>query len=297
MYCRAVLPNAGLGNKLFPWARCRVFSLEHGIEMIAPRWTQLKLGPLLRRDRDVRVYHDVFKSKLPGHTSVPRAWWLRLSTRRAVDEPLDPRAVPFNPEAPEIVVFRGERDHFHALTGWDEVLLQELRAMTRERWLQRADDVGDVTVGIHVRRGDFVEASSEKDFVLRGGIRTPIEWFVQSIAAIRRLRGYAVPALVVSDASDRALADLLKEEAVTRADTGSAIGDLLVLSKAKMLLASGGSSFSAWAAFLGQMPTVSYPGQSLSWFKIVPLLGQYLGEWSHRASTPQLLAEQIRALD
>jgi glycosyl transferase family 11 len=162
------------------------------------------------------------------------------------------------------------------------------------------DDPGalarEVTVGIHVRRGDFVEARSEDDFIRRGGIRTPLDWFVQSIVAIRRMRGYAVPALVVSDAPDEALACLLQEEAVTRVDTGSAIGDLLVLSRAQLLIASGGSSFSAWAAFLGQMPTVSYPGQSLSWFKIVPLLGQYLGEWSHRTSTPQLLAEHIQGL-
>ncbi|MDQ6670038.1 MAG: alpha-1,2-fucosyltransferase, partial [Chloroflexota bacterium] len=180
------------------------------------------------------------------------------------------------------------------LSGWDDVLLQDLRAMTRQRWLRRADELGEVSVGIHVRRGDFVEARSEEDFILRGGIRTPMEWFVQSIRAIRKIRGYSVPALVVSDASDRALADLLQEERVARVDTGSAIGDLLVLSRAKLLIASGGSSFSAWAAFLGQMPTVSYPGQSLSWFKIVPRLGQYLGEWSHRTPTPRSLAEQIQ---
>ncbi len=296
MYCRAVLPNAGLGNKLFPWARCRVFSLEHGIGMLAPCWTQLKVGPILRGHRDARLYHDLFKSKVPGDISAPRAWWLRLSTRRVVYEPLDAHTLGLSPGALEMVVFRGERDHFESLTGWHAVLLQQLRAMTRERWLQRADQVGEVRVGIHVRRGDFVEAASEEDFILKGAVRTPLDWFVESIAAIRRMLGYAVPALVVSDAPDRLLADLLKEEAVTRADTGSAIGDLLVLSQAKLLLASGGSSFSAWAAFLGQMPTVSYPGQSLSWFKIVPVLGQYLGEWSHRTSTPRLLAEQVQTL-
>jgi Glycosyl transferase family 11 len=296
MYCGAVLPNAGLGNKLFPWARCRVFSIEHGLQMLAPRWTQLKVGRLVRRDRDTRLYHNVFNPTVRGQISGPQAWWLRLVTRRVVHEPEDLHDTSVDPRASKMVVFRGERDHFHALNGWDEVLLEEIRGMTRERWLGRVDEVGDVIVGIHIRRGDFVEARSENDFILRGGIRTPIDWFVQSIVAVRTMLGYPVPALVVSDAPNSALADLLRQEAVTRADTGSAIGDLLVLSKAQLLIASGGSSFSAWAAFLGQMPTVSYPGQSLTWFKIVPVLGQYLGEWSHRTSTPPLLAKNIDAL-
>jgi Glycosyl transferase family 11 len=296
MYCRAVLPNAGLGNKLFPWARCRVFSLEHGVEMLAPRWAQLKFGPLLRRDRDIRLYHDLFKPRTPGCLSGLRAWWTRLSTTRVVDEPADLHETPVSTASNQIVVFKGAKDHFGALTGWDEVLLEEIRAMTRGHWLRRADALGEVAVGIHVRRGDFVEASSEQDFVLRGAIRTPLEWFIRSLVEVRERCGIAVPAVVVSDASDQALAELLQEEGVTRADTGSAIGDLLILSKAHLLIASGGSSFSAWAAFLGQMPTVSYPGQSLSWFTIVPVLGQYVGEWSHRDPIPQLLAEHIQAL-
>jgi hypothetical protein len=293
MYCRAVLPNAGLGNKLFPWARCRVFSLEHGIQIMTPQWTQVKFGPLLRRDRDARLYNNLFRAATPGYVSGLRQLWLRLRAGRSVEEPADLHVAPAQDEAHQIVVFSGAKDHFHSLTGWDEVLLEELRSMTRECWVRRADEVGTVAIGIHVRRGDFAEASTKEDFILRGAIRTPMEWFVQSLATIRHIRGCALPAHVVSDAPDHALTDLLHEEAVTRVDTGSAIGDLLVLSKAHLLIASGGSTFSGWAAFLGQMPTVAYPGQSLEWFGIVPMQGQYLGEWSRQHATPPLLVDQI----
>jgi hypothetical protein len=274
-----------------------VFSLEHGIPMMTPRWSQIKLGPLLRRDRDPRTYTNLFKPVPPGYVSGARQLWLRLRAVRSVDEPRDLHVAPDRGEASQIVVFSGERDHFHPLTGWDEVLHDELRAMTRERWVSRADEVGAAAIGIHVRRGDFDEASSEDDFILRGGIRTPIEWFVQSLCTIRRVHGKAVPAFVVSDAPDRTLAGLLQQEAVKRVDTGSAIGDLLVLSKAKLLIASGGSSFSGWAAFLGQMPTVAHPGQSLEWFGIVPMHDQYVGEWSHQKATPQPLVDHIMRLD
>jgi len=277
VYCRAILPNAGLGNKLFPWARCRVFSLEHGVDMLNPRWTQLRLGPLLRRDRDTRVYHNLFKAAPPGYVSGARALRLRLARSN------------------QVVEFIGAEDHFRSLTGRHAVLLDELRALTRDCWLQRADRVATVTIGMHVRRGDFAEASGPQDFVLRGAIRTPLEWFVECLALVREMCGFAVPALVVSDAPDSALRRLLQEEAVTRIDTGSAIGDLLVLSKAKLLIASGGSSFSAWAAFLGQMPTLAFPGQSLTWFNIVPTQDQYIGDWSPGQHIPSSLLEPVGA--
>src|SRR4030081_1514853 len=121
MYCRAILPNAGLGNKLFPWARCRVFSLEHGVPIMTPCWSQIKLGPLLRRDRDARTYTNLFKPAPPGQESGARQLWLRLCAARSIDEPRDLHVAPVRGEGSQIVVFRGERDHFHPLTGWHEV--------------------------------------------------------------------------------------------------------------------------------------------------------------------------------
>ena len=37
--CLAPFPRGtGLGNRLFHWARVRVFCREHGLPMVAPRW-------------------------------------------------------------------------------------------------------------------------------------------------------------------------------------------------------------------------------------------------------------------
>src|SRR5229473_2140179 len=60
-YCRAILPRTGLGNRLFPWARCRVFSFTNNVPMLSPRWAQLKIGPLLRGESDLRLYFNLFK--------------------------------------------------------------------------------------------------------------------------------------------------------------------------------------------------------------------------------------------
>jgi hypothetical protein len=99
---------------------------------------------------------------------------------------------------------------------------------------------------------------------LRGFLRAPVSWFVESLAFKRQNVGSTVPAFVVSDGERTDLADLVGAPAVELVQTGSAIGDLLALSGVRVLLASGGSSFSAWAAYLGEMPAIARPGQSLT---------------------------------
>src|SRR4029453_184268 len=48
--CRARLPRAGLGNRLFPWARCRVFSLATGVSVLGPPPHPPTLPPPRRAD-------------------------------------------------------------------------------------------------------------------------------------------------------------------------------------------------------------------------------------------------------
>jgi hypothetical protein len=100
-----------------------------------------------------------------------------------------------------------------------------------------------------------------------------------------------VPAVVVSDGSPAALGDLLSIDGVTLLRPGCAISDLLVLSRARVLLASGSSSFSAWGAFLGQMPVASHPGQPMSDWRIHPSRGQHLGEFVPGDHASPFLAE------
>ena len=58
-----------------------------------------------------------------------------------------------------------------------------------------------------------------------------------------------------SDASDEELRPLLGRPNVQRAFFGSSVADLLAMSTASVLIASG-STFSMWAAYLGRMPVI-----------------------------------------
>ena len=60
--------------------------------------------------------------------------------------------------------------------------------------------------------------------------------------------------------TDEDLQEILELENCKRVHFGSAISDMLGLSNAKILISSA-STFSMWASFLGQHPTIWFPGQ------------------------------------
>jgi len=74
---------------------------------------------------------------------------------------------------------------------------------------------------------------------------------------IERLRGLRpdLPIRVYSDGHDAELAPLLAMDGVTRARSSDDINDLIAMASASVLVGSH-STFSRWAAFLGNMPVI-----------------------------------------
>jgi hypothetical protein len=285
VFCHAILPRAGLGNRLLTWARCRVFSETFSVPMLRPTWAQLKVGPLLRGETDWRTYHNLFRSA-PDEVSGLRRLGVLLSARR-LREPEPWRALGGAETRPRVIVFRGFEPGFRPLIGWHELLHRELLAMTCPRWTRTVRR--SAQIGIHVRRSDFAPATSPEDFQRRGALRTPIAWFLRTLRQMREAAG-PVPAFVVSDGPSADVAELLAEPSVELCRAGSAVGDLLQLATARFLIGSGGSSFSAWAAFLAQAPVVTLPGGRLTWFGLQadsPLCAEY----DPAAPSPEVLAQ------
>jgi len=161
-----------------------------------------------------------------------------------------------------------------------------------------ADDLGTVPIAINVRRAkDFPEAKPEDLISPTGPVRTPLQWFIQSLKVMHSYLGYQAKAFVVSDGSEHDLKELLTIENVFFVRPGCTISDLLALSRAKVLIASGGSSFSAWGSFLGQPPTISLPGQSLSWFGLQRKNGPYIGAFDPCEPSDTFLKQMKDALN
>ena len=74
------LGGAGLGNILFPWARALVYAQENSCIRIQTTWKNLKIGTFLRKERDKRLYFDLFTGK-DGISGLKKFWLLNFSNK------------------------------------------------------------------------------------------------------------------------------------------------------------------------------------------------------------------------
>jgi len=251
------LRGVGLANCLFPWARCMVSSKKLNLVRIASTWPQLCHRQWLRRDRDKRWYARLFDES-GGTVSGARKLLLLSSSVRISEHDFlrDPDRYQKG-----IVVFSGIDGYFaefldeHALVK--DGLLTSARS-THKAVLGRMPSRG---INVHVRLGDFISREREEpDGVGCLHVRQPIGWYIEVVQKLRQNIAPGIPVTIFSDGSNEELRPLLALPNVRRAWFGSSLGDLLALSAANVMIASG-STFSMWAAYLGRMPVIWPMGQ------------------------------------
>lgn len=246
----------GLGNLLFVWARALVRATQTDADLVPPVWHQIKVGPLLRRERDLRTYVDVFPIR-----SANAVWaeWVRCRlTGRCVDR-LDRAGSPEAGVTYEIV--NDGRPCFHDL----EPYRAEIRSALERAALPRArprDDARPV-IAVHVRLGDYAVGSGAAPRC-QVNTRLPIDWYVLAVQRARASLGSRdAPAVVFSDGTDSELAALLAMKNVKRAPRLPSLTDILQMSGAEVLICSH-STFSLWAAFFASGTVMLHSGVPLN---------------------------------
>ena len=263
--------HAGLGNKLFPWARMRVFSKETGAKPRSTLWFSPHGGGITRGGVDYRralrkiwLFRNFTNS--PGDVSWLRYWleYSRLPKREFyfLSDALKDRSEN------QHVIFVGKpgvNDTFEELAGYQELLRTDLQNMAisgARRFVQRFDE--EDYIALNVRSGnDFVSRESGKV----GIVKTGLDWYCDALSQVRRKYGH-LKAYVISDGGRKQLAPLLDEPNVVLCESPCAISDLLICAKAKVFLGCGNSSFSAWASFIGEMDTYTSETESIEvWYR------------------------------
>lgn len=232
------LGGAGLGNILFPWARAIIYAKQNNLERIQTTWRNIKIGTFIRRERDKRMYLDLFTGK-DGVGGFKKFSLLNFSNK--------------------VKVFSGMESLFETFKDEHIFVRSELLKIINPSYIKRASEFNRNSIAIHIRMGDFEFLEDEKK--LRTGhwnYRIPFKWYRSIIKKISNESN--LPIYIFSDAGDQELKEILDFENCIRADFGSSISDMLALSNAKVLVSSG-STFSMWASFLGQIPTIWFPGQ------------------------------------
>jgi hypothetical protein len=232
------LGGAGLGNIMFPWATALVYTKKHNLKSIQITWKNLKFGTFLRKERDKRMYMDLFL-ETDGISGFKKFFLLNFSNN--------------------IMVFSGMDNLFEPFKSDQNFVKSELLKIINPYHISRAKEFNSNSIAIHIRMGDFANPMNEK--VLRNGAwnyRLPIKWYISLIEKIQKESN--LPIYIFSDAEDSELKEILAYDNCNRAYFGSSISDMIALSRCKVLVSSA-STFSMWASFLGQMPTIWFPGQ------------------------------------
>jgi hypothetical protein len=247
------IAGAGLGNCFFAYFHAFVLARKWDATLIHPAWPSFKLGPLLRGENSKRFYVGIFHAPPDEMAGMRKMIALARYRRGApvVDAAEIDQATP--------------RDGMTLVTSRAFVFagLQAWRAEVRARFLQMIVEppppgfrwgAGDYAA-LHVRLGDFGSPDTQAT-AYSSNTRISLDWYKAVIRLVQRERP-GLPIRILSDGKDEELAPLSALGAqVTR--TGSDIGDLLMLSGASLLIGSN-STYSRWAAYLGDMETIWTP--------------------------------------
>jgi hypothetical protein len=268
LFALPLVGRAGLGNALFPWARAELFAQRSGARILAPHWPSFRIGPYLRREPDKRRYSGFFRAM--HHSSgfsriaieaigrrIPEGRWISISAE--IDQS----------NRPCIVEFSGLIDLFVPLLGEHKFIREQLWNMTAKPLRSKGEEYGGKFIAVHVRRGDITRQGFKRDELTQVNQYTPISWFASMARAVRREKSFrSIPIVIFTDGTYEEVSALCAIEGVRLHRRQPAIMDLWTLAHAKLLLASGFSTFGMWASFLKGMPTIYAPGKIQQYVQI-----------------------------
>jgi hypothetical protein len=261
--------GAGLGNSLFPWARSAVAANRFNLPMLSPVWDRVTSGggwstavkSLSLQGASRRTYRGLFRREQPFRQKLEEL--LVFSRAAYLDESLLPKHIESSISScgPTVFVFEGIRDGFASLWPHRSYLSDAFTKLIKPE-IAAAVPLGTVPrFGCHIRLGDFQKAS-DATRLQQANARLPLAWYVSQV---QRLTSYwpNVPIDIFSDGNDDELEPILQLPNVYRANYKNAVADIVAMTRVRLLICSG-SSFSSWAAFLGKMPTIWFPGKIAS---------------------------------
>ena len=215
--------GSGLANCLFVYAKAIVEANRRNLKIIAPTWFNISIGTYIRHERDKRHYLNLFnhKNELSGLYQL----YLRLFKRN------------------QILKVEGIDGFFAPLLDNNKIVFDYIYEHIKPERLTSVNAFDFVNcVAVHIRLGDYNESR-----------RIPFEWYKSKIEQY----GHGKKVILFSDGTDEELKPILSIDNVKRMHFGSAIADIIAISRCEFLIGSD-SSFSAWGAFLGQVPCCFY---------------------------------------
>lgn len=249
--------GAGLGNEMIVWAKAYIAAEVLGLVCLPPAFGLNSRGysRYFRTPRFDWALHAGLRTALP-HFTLSEADHVAAGSRSltttveefAARNRLSQRSI-------YTLSVEGMWGGFHAIEPARDFILSQL---LDTRWTlgnmfatRRKLASGRLTVGFHIRRGDFSASAGNDEYRGRFNVALPLDWYVNIARNLRAALGKDINLIVVSDAPSDELAPFGSEIdcCFTDDQANRDVSDLLSLSACDLVVCSI-SSYSLWAAFL-----------------------------------------------
>lgn len=252
------LPHAGLGNQLFSLMKAMVHSKLTGKNIRVCNYNQFKIGPYIRFEKSKRKYNKFFKFQ--------KGILDDFTTRFLISSLIKRKRIFLNPPINAKIEISSLFYHyphwsnyFEGLNEYRQIVKKCLFEILNPNILENYHHVSSPEVGLHVRLGDFRKLKIGEDFKTVGAVRTPEYYFVDIIRKLRALHRVELSVTIFTDGYKEDMPELFSLPNVIIPKPNTDIGDLLHLSKSKIIVTSAGSTFSYWAGFLSESPIILHP--------------------------------------
>jgi len=230
----AKLPNAGLANKLLVWSRSVVFANMHGLShsnVVAYPWVDFHPKRILRLDKDQRVYSGFVTNDF---INLFRSFSLKKTI-------IEPRLTIDKIEHINYVfkVTPSKEDYFYEIREYGKLIRESLWSIVKPSIKEKVLSAKQYDVAVHIRRGDF---PSE--------LQVPISTIEKIIQKFKESYGEDISFLIFSDGYDSEFKELLKYSNVSFIEGNDPIFELLLMSKARVIIPSVRSTYSYFASYI-----------------------------------------------
>ncbi len=251
------LPKAGLGNQLFVISKCLVFKELNGGEILYLNTRQLKIGPYLRNDRSKRNYGNFFIFQRNIVVDFFRSSFFKFIKieNKCTDPPLGLSVDTSNVVFSQIPHYSS---YFFELMPYRDLIKERLFLLLNDKIRNQVLNLDVIDVAVHIRLGDFKKLESGRDFRDVGGTRTPLIYFIEEITRLSIINS-EFNFFIFSDGGESELESILELKNTFLFKSINDIVDLYQMSKSKYLITSAGSTYSYWAAFLGDSNIIQHP--------------------------------------
>jgi len=244
----------GLGNCFFCYFHAVILAEKVGATVLYPPWLSLKIGPMLRGASTKRLYWRMFKPYPGERYGIAKFFTLLTKYRRRKFVEIGGAADPqLFRSSLNVITFDPRKFSFNGLHAHRETIRKRLLGIVNDPLPpQHTWGCGNY-MAIHVRLSDFAVVDPSVISKERANVRIPLSWYAEITAALR-VQYPEKQIYLFSDGKEDELKPLL-ELGAELYQSGSDMTDLLAMAGAALVVGSN-STYSRWAVFLGDMPSI-----------------------------------------